>query len=463
MLNHSLQKLIRTALRAMLCVLLCLSLCGCSMTLFDVEKLMQPPQATGNKEALHKLLLEDAGSPLEFVYPRSGDYRSAVITSAFAGGAVTGSIAFCENKTGGTTLYFTIFDGQNWQIVGKVENPSSQVDRVCFGDLDHDNQDEVVVSWGSVQSLSSILSVYDYHDNTVDEYNLDRPYGEFAVTDLDDDGQSELFVAEAYTPTAKTETNFAAVESPPLALLYRLRNQQLEIYMAAELDSEVVRYSQLTVTPIAQYQSGTMVVLDGVRGDNTMVTQLVYVNNAKNALITPLSDTTNITERPSSSGILAQDIDGDGVFEIPVVRQMPLPSDTQPQAVSYIVSWQKFFPGQNTTQTVSNTVINATDGYRFEMPDAWLTGTVTFLYDDSTGTLTVYRVERPENMPMLGAALLHIRRYTREEWNSLAETENYSIVYESGNTIFAAAIPSPEDELSITLEEVTDRLIPLTE
>ena len=64
---------------------------------------------------------------------------------------------------------------------------------------------------------------------------------------------------------------------------------------------------------------------------------------------------------------------------------------------------------------------------------------------------------------MLGAALLHIRRYTREEWNSLAETENYSIVYESGNTIFAAAIPSPEDELSITLEEVTDRLIPLTE
>lgn len=87
-------------LRTLVCVLLCLSLCGCSMTLFDVEKLMRPPQATGNKEALHTLLLEDAGEPLEFVYPRSGEYRSAVISSAFAGGSVTGSIAFCEECDG---------------------------------------------------------------------------------------------------------------------------------------------------------------------------------------------------------------------------------------------------------------------------------------------------------------------------------------------------------------------------
>lgn len=106
------------------------------------------------------------------------------------------------------------------------------MDRVCFGDLDHDNQDEVIVSWGSVQSLYSILSVYDYHDNVVDEYNLDRPYGEFAVTDLDGDGQSELFVAEVRTTSStKTENTFNTTQSQSaLALLYRLRNNRLKLY-----------------------------------------------------------------------------------------------------------------------------------------------------------------------------------------------------------------------------------------
>lgn len=452
-------------LRTLVCVLLCLSLCGCSMTLFDVEKLMRPPQATGNKEALHTLLLEDAGEPLEFVYPRSGEYRSAVISSAFAGGSVTGSIAFCENATGGTTLYFALYDGQSWSIVSKIENPSSQVDRVCFGDLDHDNQDEVIVSWGSVQSLSSILSVYDYHDNVVDEYNLDRPYGEFAVTDLDGDGQSELFVAEVRTTSStKTENTFNTTQSQSaLALFYRLRNQSLEIYMAAELDPNVTRYTQLSVSPMAQGQSGSMVVLDGVRDDSTMVTQVVYVNNAKTALVVPFSKNDNITERPSVSGVLSQDIDGDGIYELPVVQQMPLPSGTQPQAVSYIVSWQKFVPGQSTTETVSNMVINAVDGYLFNMPEAWLTGSVTCLYDDSTGVMTFYQIERPENVTMLGAALLRISRFNKEEWESLAGTENYSVVCEQGNVVFAAALPSPDEELSISLEEVTQHLVPITE
>ena len=299
----------------------------------------------------------------------------------------------------------------------------------------------------------------------MDEYNLDRPYGEFAVTDLDGDGQSELFVAEVRTTSStKTENTFNTTQSQSaLALFYRLRNQSLEIYMAAELDPNVTRYTQLSVSPMAQGQSGSMVVLDGVRDDSTMVTQVVYVNNAKTALVVPFSKNDNITERPSVSGVLSQDIDGDGIYELPVVQQMPLPSGTQPQAVSYIVSWQKFVPGQSTTETVSNMVINAVDGYLFNMPEAWLTGSVTCLYDDSTGVMTFYQIEHPENVTMLGAALLRISRFNKEEWESLAGTENYSVVCEQGNVVFAAALPSPDEELSISLEEVTQHLVPITE
>ena len=108
-------------------------------------------------------------------------------------------------------------------------------------------------------------------------------------------------------------------------------------------------------------------------------------------------------------------------------------------------------------------VINAVDGYLFNMPEAWLTGSVTCLYDDSTGVMTFYQIEHPENVTMLGAALLRISRFNKEEWESLAGTENYSVVCEQGNVVFAAALPSPDEELSISLEEVTQHLVPITE
>lgn len=446
-----------------LAAVLCALLCGCSMRLFDVEPLMSPPQTTGDKEALHRLLEQDAGT-LNFVYPSSGENRSAVTMVSFAGKEFPGAIAFYENSEGGTTLSFAMQEHGDWRIVSHFFNTSSQVDRVCFADLNGDGAQEVVVSWGSVQALTSILSVYSYNGTTVTEYSLSRPYGEFAVTDLDCDGNEELFVAEVYTELEISAEN-AHSENQSLALLYGLGKNGLEITMTVELDPTVRRYSQLVVTPLpdSPYGKCSGVMLDGLRADGTVVTQLVYIDPRRDRLTAPLSGATNVTSRPGVANVTSRDMDGDGVYELPVVRLLPTPENLQPQSVSYVVNWQKFIPGESATQTVCSTVYNSTDGYMLSLPEKWLGDNVTCRYDTESGTLTLYGVEKTESTVTLGAALLRIRRYSKMEWESLTETENYTAVYTMNNVIFAATLPSPDSPLTLSLQGVSERIIPILE
>jgi len=449
----------------LLAVLLTVLSTGCSATYVDVEQLMKPPKATGAKEALHRLLTEDAGTP-EFIYPSSGSYRSAVTMVSFAGEDTTGAIAFCANSEGGATMYFALQEGEDWRIAAKVNNSSSQVDRVSFADLNDDGRQEVLVSWGSVQSLASILSVYSYNGTTVTEYTLARPFGEYAVTDLDRDGRQELFVAEAFMElTPDDDTVNTAEETTVLAILYRLGTEGLEISQTVALDPTVRRYSQLVISPLPRtaYGACSAVLLDGIRADGTVVTQLVYMDPHTDTLCAPFSGPNNATSRPSITYVASRDIDGDGVYELPVVHLMPTPDNQAVQSVSYIISWQQFTPGMDVTTTVRDTIINSADGYMLTVPKQWLDGSVTCLYDTGSGTLTVYAVEKQDNVVTRGAALLQLRRYSKMEWESLPETENYTAVYAQNNIIFAATLPTKDSPLVISLSRVAELIEPISE
>ena len=59
---------------------------GCSTAFVDIEQMMKPPKATGNKAALNKLLAETAGTP-DFIYPTSGSNRAAITMVPFFTGA----------------------------------------------------------------------------------------------------------------------------------------------------------------------------------------------------------------------------------------------------------------------------------------------------------------------------------------------------------------------------------------
>ena len=53
-------------------------LSGCSASFTDGGNMMRPPRPTGDKAEIQNIIEEKAGSGFIFVYPQTGDYRSAV-------------------------------------------------------------------------------------------------------------------------------------------------------------------------------------------------------------------------------------------------------------------------------------------------------------------------------------------------------------------------------------------------
>ena len=74
----------RRLLRAGLGLLLCLCLSGCSFSMLDAQNLMAPPKANADQQSIHQLLQGDR-TEMTLVYPKNGEYRSAIITKDFIG------------------------------------------------------------------------------------------------------------------------------------------------------------------------------------------------------------------------------------------------------------------------------------------------------------------------------------------------------------------------------------------
>ena len=90
---------------AVLAVLLALSFSGCSeLTGLDAQALMSPPKTTADREAIYALMGGGVGD-VTLVYPKYGDYRSAIISRDLDGCGTSEVVSFCANgDAGGTRL-----------------------------------------------------------------------------------------------------------------------------------------------------------------------------------------------------------------------------------------------------------------------------------------------------------------------------------------------------------------------
>ena len=439
------------ALAAALALLAALS--GCSFIGLDAQALMHAPRPTGENEAdIQGLLEQTAGSDMVLEYPAAGQYRSAVIAHRLGG--ESGAMAFYRkgDDAAGTSIAFMQKAGGGWRSAGVFSNPAAQVDRVCFGDLDGDGEDETVVGWGNSLNNTGTICVYYYKGGRMNELRLNQSYTEMTVADLDGGGRDEIFTA-----------GVTVGDQPAQARLLSMKNGAAEVRGTAPLDTGVTKYASLKTGLVNEKQTG--VVLDGVKAANVMTTEMLYWDKAKKSLQAPFYDpktkTAKSTERPTS--VVSRDINGDRILEIPIVTLMPGYSGMGEDEADYLTSWHRYDTSTGTFVRVMSMVIDYADGYWFSVPDMWR-GKITTSLDPSTRTLHFYQwLASPKDAAgVRGPELLKIEAFTRKEWESGAGTKGFFLLDSKGSLRFAAARPSPENPLAMTQGEVQDafELIP---
>ncbi|MGN0479052.1 MAG: FG-GAP repeat domain-containing protein, partial [Hominenteromicrobium sp.] len=378
-------KITAFCLAALLAV--CLSGCG-GFTGLDAQTLMSPPRTTADRQAIYALMRGD-GADISLVYPKNGEYRSAIISRDLNADGTAEIVSFCSSgEAGGVRIEFLSKDsGGAWYSLARFTTAANQVDRVLFGDLTGDGTEEIVVGWGDPLTATASVSVYRLAGGAVHEFSMRTVlYSELLLTDFDDDAVQELFVVDAgQSSGGENEV------STPLGSLYRFDGEQPYVSQTVPLDGAVTRYAAASFAQINSWRRA--VVLDGYKADGRMVTQVIGYDEVTQLLSSPLSEAgeegTNPSDRATAVAVTSRDINGDGILEIPTAELVvEADGNGTPDSTNYVVTWNTFSFADCTLTPVCRSILNTTENYLVPLPNGGGYGCTN---DPVTRTATFFR------------------------------------------------------------------------
>lgn len=434
---------------------------GCSFTGLSAQNLMSPPKTNADQQAIYQLM-QGAKTDVTFIYPRSGEYRSAIIMRDFTGDGVEDAIGFHSLEDGGVEVIFLMKSGEEWSRVSAYRNIATQVDRVCFGALPGGGE-AVFIGWGSTAGATSrtaVVNAYLYDGSGyVYEHSLGN-YGELTLTDFNGDGADELFIIDKSLPP---EEEGAEPISARARLFTFEEGAPLEA-AAAEADNTVSNYSSVVFGALNAHTMG--VVVDGATADGGMTTQ-VFLFDGERLENRPRGVNGEAEEspyaRPSTTQFYTRDINGDGYIELPAVTRLPgISEDVELDSTSYMVEWHALTQ-QGESRLVLRALMNPRENYWFRLPYPLL-GRISAANDVERRTVTYTEVITNEDgSQLLGGKLFSVRAFTRAAWESRGEFSGYSMLASQGDVVYGIQITTKNEQDRKCIEEIVESFQLLTE
>ncbi len=436
-----------------------LVLSGCLPTGMETENLMRPPRPTGEKAEIQRVIEQHAGTDVVLQYPRSGDYRSAIISCDVDGDREDEAMAFYrpqgDGSGGRTRFIFMDRVAGEWRVVTEHSIDSDEVDRILVRDLTGSGKKQIIIGWDTY-SKTKMAEVYDYSNNRLNPLMKEQCYyTELCIGDFDRDGQDELFTVAGNSSTQSAQ-----------ARLFKMQSGKLDQISTIGLDQNISGYANIKAGVLnGDGQYG--VVLDGYKGTSTLITEVVYYDTAAQRLMVPSQDREAIQDvalRPTVT--ISRDIDNDGILEIPFVSASRLSMAQEERERNYYTIWKCFNQKENIFYPVLSMYMNYNDGYYLTVPDEWVskvsiaTETAakkttfylagTALANGSLGTLVGNDPER------VYEKLLEIRAFTQLEWSD-AQSKGYRMLAEKNNLVYAASVAETGGAFLLTFDQVRDR------
>jgi len=464
-------------LKAALAVILLICLCGCSAT--DEGTLLQAPRPLGEGEGIKAALEVAAKGKISYKYPLSGEYRSAIILKDIDEDEKDEAIAFYKSaNTADESVHISMLDyvDGDWLVINDLTGPGAAIDKVLFCNLDGNRGIEVVVGWSLYSNLVKAVKIYSFSGAAFEEVptsylepetlnTTDITYNEFVCGDFDNDSKDEIVTLELASAVSQTPAAAKLIE-------YYTNSETGKpfstVTWTANMDSTVTSYVNVRPCYINEASSVTnnisgskseqkglfAVVVDGLNSQNQMVTDIVCWDSVSGNFSSPFYDSVTATTPAfiRNSAIISQDINGDGLIELPSAALLPAYTEENEEKM-YMISWNRYV---NDTESrlvpVMNTVYNADSGYYIVIPDNWL-GQVTAKLDKTSNTLYFYTYDY--KFQSFGTELFRIHECDKKEFKKLEE-QDFIKLSTVGDKIYCALLQaeSPE-QFNINRETVS--------
>ncbi|MBO5253796.1 MAG: VCBS repeat-containing protein [Clostridia bacterium] len=416
---------------------------GCAeLTGLDAQGLMQPPKTTADREAIYALM-RDGQPDVKLVYPKNGEYRSAVVSKDLDKDGALDVVTFCVNsEAGGIRLeFFSREANGDWYSRAEFISMANQVDRVFFGDVTGDGQEEIVIGWGDPLTATASISVYCLKNRGAEEIQMSaQPYSDMLLTDFEGDGISELFVLDVAGQPEEDGTVAA-----PLGRLFRFNGEQAYVAQTVPLDAAVTRYTSAVFMPVNSWYRAA--VIDGIKADGRMVTQVVSYDENTQMLQAPLSEVTvespNPTDRTAVLAVNARDINNDSVVEIPTAELRVRKSNAAVDSTGYCVTWNTYSPEDRQFTPVCSSIVNAAENYYLILPSG--AGNFACANDTVMRRATFFRYEFKGYDDLLVGQqdLCSITVYSEDGWERTGIQEEDIMLGSLAGRVYALSVLDP--------------------
>ncbi|MCR5484289.1 MAG: VCBS repeat-containing protein [Clostridiales bacterium] len=358
----------KTISLVVLAAMLCFLLSGCVFSFANIDEVLRPPRPYGTNRSLQEAFEKRGNGDVIFKSPVSGKYLSAFVINDIDGDGKNEAMVFFSKGAYETSVNMDFFeqDKDGWKYLMSLTGAGRNVYSVDFTDMNGDGKKEIAVCWSLLEGKSNkVISIYtlDSGSGRIKELAAEL-YTVSLFADIDGDREIEIVLA-LFENTSEKQASTVKVLKMDDKGAVKMADKK-------ELDGNISGYAAIK-TDITDGSSNVNIYIDAYKGESQMITDVVYWNKVTGSLSVPLlnGDTRSNTSSFREAGLLSEDINGDGIIDIPAQSMTSagaVMNGTQKEASPfYITEWFDVVNGRKATEEYS--LINRSEKCRFILPE----------------------------------------------------------------------------------------------
>ena len=410
-----------------LLVLAALFLSGCMRT---VDQMYFPPKRSDDYNDLQSAI-DGAMSGLEYCAPLAGENQQAIQMADLDGDKKAEYLLFAK---GGSEhpLRILVFReiADTYVHVQTIESNGSSFEQVEYIQMDRSGGVEIVVGSQVADQVVRSVSVYTFDADMEANTLVSTQYSKFLTTDLDRDGLSELFVLRP----GQTDTDNGIAE------LYGMENGILERSNEMSMSESVDKLKRVLLGKL--HDGEPAVYVASSVEDTALITDVYTCIDGKLANVSFSNESGTSVNTMRNYYVYADDIDSDGVVELPYLIKMKDLSEKNSTDRHDLIRWYAMKADGGEVDKMY-TYHNFVGGWYLELDSAWAPKLTVLpqgnsyefhLWDESfrntSNILTIYALSgqsRYEQSEMDNRFVLHQTEYITYCASLAEEAYNYGI------------------------------------
>lgn len=417
----------------MLCMALLLSGCG-MRTVDEMYSLPKRSKAYSNLQSA----IDTAMAGLEYAAPDAGENQQTVQQSDLNGDGQDEYLLFARGNTE-KPLRILIFSrtDDHYDLVATIENAGFSFEQVEYVDIDDRPGVEIVVGCQVSDQVLRSLTVYTFAEDQPAQL-MSANYSKFLTCDLDSNGSSEVMLLQP----GETEADSG------VAVLYRFRTGEMERSREVDLSESVDNVKRIIP---AKLQSGEAAVyVASAAGESAVITDIFALKYGQFTNISFSSEAETSVQTLRNYYVYADDIDNDGVLELPsLITMVPLSQERMAEQ-QYLIRW--FSMDLNGAETDKRyTYHNFAGGWYLELTSG-LAQRTSVRQEGSSYSFHLWDEAFRNN-----EKLLTVYALTGPNREDQALIDDRFVLYRGDGVLYAARLEDAAHALAITQEELINR------